>query len=94
MKMKKKTSNNNPKNSLPTGFEPVRAEPIGFQVQRLNHSAKAASLLKCRISYNSGVQKLLRLFSIVIELNRSTIKCHHHFRLFLINELFSSFFKY
>ena len=25
------------------GFEPTRAEPIGFQVQRLNHSATAAS---------------------------------------------------
>ena len=25
-----------------TGFEPVRAEPIGFQVQRLNHSATTA----------------------------------------------------
>ena len=24
------------------GFEPTRAEPIGFQVQRLNHSAKSA----------------------------------------------------
>ena len=26
------------------GFEPTRAEPIGFQVQRLNHSATTASL--------------------------------------------------
>ena len=25
------------------GFEPTRAEPIGFQVQRLNHSATTAS---------------------------------------------------
>ena len=24
------------------GFEPTRAEPIGFQVQRLNHSATTA----------------------------------------------------
>ena len=28
--------------SLRTGFEPVREDPIGFQVQRLNHSAIAA----------------------------------------------------
>lgn len=28
--------------SLRTGFEPVRGDPIGFQVQRLNHSAIAA----------------------------------------------------
>lgn len=26
------------------GFEPTRAEPIGFQVQRLNHSATTAHL--------------------------------------------------
>ena len=26
------------------GFEPTRAEPIGFQVQRLNHSATTAEL--------------------------------------------------
>ncbi len=31
------------KNSLRTGFEPARGVPIGFQVQRLNHSAIAAS---------------------------------------------------
>ena len=30
--------------SLRTGFEPVREDPIGFQVQRLNHSAIAATL--------------------------------------------------
>ena len=28
--------------SLPTGFEPVRAEPNGFRVHRLNHSATTA----------------------------------------------------
>ena len=31
------------KNSQLAGFEPTRAEPIGFQVQRLNHSATTAS---------------------------------------------------
>ena len=33
---------NNLKRTLPAGFEPTRGDPIGFQVQRLNHSAKAA----------------------------------------------------
>ncbi len=28
--------------SLRAGFEPARGDPIGFQVQRLNHSAIAA----------------------------------------------------
>ena len=28
--------------SLRAGFEPARGNPIGFQVQRLNHSAIAA----------------------------------------------------
>ena len=30
------------KNTLRAGFEPARGDPIGFQVQRLNHSAIAA----------------------------------------------------
>ena len=30
------------KKTLRTGFEPAREDPIGFQVQRLNHSAIAA----------------------------------------------------
>ena len=29
----------------PTGFEPVRAEPNGFQVHRLNHSATTADVI-------------------------------------------------
>ena len=33
------------KNPLRTGFEPAREYPIGFQVQRLNHSAIAALVL-------------------------------------------------
>ncbi len=28
----------------PAGFEPARAEPIGFRVQRLNHSATTAAM--------------------------------------------------
>ena len=30
------------KRALPAGFEPTRGDPIGFQVQRLNHSATTA----------------------------------------------------
>ena len=30
------------KRTLSAGFEPTRGDPIGFQVQRLNHSAKTA----------------------------------------------------
>ena len=30
------------KDSLRAGFEPAREDPIGFQVQRLNHSAITA----------------------------------------------------
>ena len=33
------------------GFEPTRAEPIGFQVQRLNHSATTAVLTNCHKKY-------------------------------------------
>ena len=33
------------------GFEPTRAEPIGFQVQRLNHSATTARYLPPTCSY-------------------------------------------
>ena len=38
----KQIYNNLPKNSLRAGFEPAREDPIGFQVQRLNHSAITA----------------------------------------------------
>ena len=33
------------KKTLRAGFEPARGDPIGFQVQRLNHSAIAADHL-------------------------------------------------
>jgi hypothetical protein len=32
-------------NTTPTGFEPARVEPNGFQVHRLNHSAIVSSQL-------------------------------------------------
>ena len=34
--------------TLRAGFEPARGDPIGFQVQRLNHSAIAAHEIHCR----------------------------------------------
>ena len=36
--------------TLPTGFEPVRAEPNGFRVHRLNHSATTAVPYACKLS--------------------------------------------
>ena len=39
--------------SLRTGFEPVREDPIGFQVPRLNHSAIAAELSILSLFYSS-----------------------------------------
>ena len=41
--------------SQPAGFEPARGNPIGFQVQRLNHSATTA--LICTV-HRSGWQKI------------------------------------
>ena len=39
--------------SLRAGFEPAREDPIGFQVQRLNHSAITA--LECNMLQNDLV---------------------------------------
>ena len=36
--------------SQSAGFEPARGDPIGFQVQRLNHSATAAC-------YSNSIEK-------------------------------------
>ena len=41
-KLKKKTLKTDKSETLRTGFEPAREYPIGFRVQRLNHSAIAA----------------------------------------------------
>ena len=38
------------KYSQPTGFEPVRGDPIGFRVQRLNHSATTAAVVRDQFS--------------------------------------------
>ena len=46
---------NLPKSTQLAGFEPTRAEPIGFQVQRLNHSATTAIWnLSQKISWRCG----------------------------------------
>lgn len=42
MKGKKKKKKRKKITTLWTGFEPVRVEPIGFQVQLLNHSDTTA----------------------------------------------------
>ena len=36
------------------GFEPTRAEPIGFQVQRLNHSATTAHIVHTDVWIANG----------------------------------------
>ena len=46
------------KNTLRAGFEPAREIPIGFQVQRLNHSAIAAFQLQ-EGGCSSVVERLL-----------------------------------
>lgn len=45
--------------SQPAGFEPARGNPIGFQVQRLNHSATTAThYIPCFLLKLVGVTKL------------------------------------
>ena len=38
------------KTTLRAGFEPAREDPIGFQVQRLNHSAITAGEISLYLS--------------------------------------------
>ena len=45
------------KNSQWAGFEPARGDPIGFQVQRLNHLAITACV--CKISVSHDIYKAL-----------------------------------
>ena len=55
--------------SLTTGFEPVRAEPNGFQVHRLNHSATSAvTNIQLVNSYISPAQVLS-----IIKLSKCTL---------------------
>ena len=66
------------------GFEPTRAEPIGFQVQRLNHSATTAMLTNCPKKYVEmrGIEP--RAFHMQSE--RSTTELHP-----LSNELYQKY---
>ena len=66
-----------------TGFEPVRAMPIGFQVQRLNHSATIAGadtgkwIAAYIVSINSDFFLkliLVPLFTLIINPRRSLKK--------------------
>ena len=52
----------NNKFSQSAGFEPARGDPIGFQVQRLNHSATAASY--GQPNYYQKKQKMLHINNI------------------------------
>ena len=47
---KKLGENKNKNHTLRAGFEPAREDPIGFQVQRLNHSAIAAGCVSLKTS--------------------------------------------
>ena len=76
--------------SLRAGFEPARGDPIGFQVQRLNHSAITASSkirLTLRLyfvlhSYGLGpVNRFRRLF-IILSL---IVKSHSHSHVYVVN---------
>ena len=66
------------------GFEPTRAEPIGFQVQRLNHSATTAVLSNCHKKFVEmrGIEP--RAFHMQSE--RSTTELHP-----LSNELYQKY---
>ena len=56
--------------SQSAGFEPARAEPNGFQVHRLNHSATAADDNGCDIYFGHGSRFTL---SAVIKLTMCNI---------------------
>ena len=51
------------KSSLRAGFEPAREIPIGFQVQRLNHSAIAA-ICDCQWGCSSVVERSLCMWEV------------------------------
>ena len=47
--------------SQSTGLEPARGDPIGFQVQRLNHSATTASDIPLAILTKQSILEKLSL---------------------------------
>ena len=59
------------------GFEPTRAEPIGFQVQRLNHSATTAGLyLPHRYTQNTLEMWGIEPRAFHMQSERSTTELH------------------
>ena len=58
------------------GFEPTRAEPIGFQVQRLNHSATTA-LFPCQSKKWLEMQGI-EPWTLHMQSARSTTELHPH----------------
>ena len=62
------------------GFEPTRAEPIGFQVQRLNHSATTAEAKRDRERIDQ-IKKIVEMRGIEprafhMQSERSTTELH------------------
>ena len=61
------------------GFEPTRAEPIGFQVQRLNHSATTARHSFGHLStQNSLEMRGIEPRAFHMQSERSTTELHPH----------------
>ena len=61
------------------GFEPTRAEPIGYQVQRLNHSATTA-ILVCQAKNWLEMQGI-EPWTFHMQSERSTTELHPHLKL-------------
>ena len=61
------------------GFEPTRAEPIGFQVQRLNHSATTALLLN--MGKNWLEMQGIEPWTFHMQSERSTTELHPRLKL-------------
>ena len=61
------------------GFEPTRAEPIGFQVQRLNHSATTA-ILVCQAKNWLEMQGI-EPWTFHMQSERSTTELHPRLKL-------------
>ena len=62
--------------SQPAGFEPARGNPIGFQVQRLNHSATTALYL--HLGKNWLEMQGIEPWTFHMQSERSTTELHPH----------------
>ena len=58
------------------GFEPTRAEPIGFQVQRLNHSATTAQHFGICLKQNKVEMRGIEPRAFHMQSERSTTELH------------------